>query len=361
MIPQFEPYVGQEEKDALCKCIDDKWITSGPRVAEFEEKIALLCNVKHAVTCNNGTLAIFMALKACGIRPADHVIVPDFTFFATASAVVLAGAKPVFADVDPVSLCITPESIEAVMTKRTVAVMPVGMYGQCSRWDELRSFCVNKNLMMIEDAAQDLGVFYKGRSLGTFGIAGTFSHYGDKVLSVGEGGMVITDDDAIYNKLLRLKYHGNTAMGQGYIHETIGWNFRMSDLNAAVGLAQLGKLRYIIDKKKGNEKEFRKRLKDVRQVRFMKIDPDCENVPFRNIIFVPNAKSLCDYLVQNGVGARTLFYPLHRQPPFNMPMYAPVSDELYRTGISLPSAVSLTEGDIDYVCRTIKNFYRDSH
>jgi perosamine synthetase len=358
MIPQFEPFVGEEEKTLLCKCIDDKWITSGPRVAEFESKIADLCKVKYAVTISNGTLAIFVALKACGVEPGDHVVVPDFTFFATAAAVVMAGAKPIFADIDPVSLCITPESVNAVLTTETVAVMPVGMYGQCSRWDELERLCASKGLMMIEDAAQNTGSFYKGRAIGTYGLAGTYSYYGDKVLSCGEGGMVVTDNIDVYNKCLKLKYQGNTSMGQGYIHQTIGWNFRMSDLNAAVGLAQFSKLRYIIDKKRGNETRIKRLLKDVHQVSFMQIDKDCMNVPFRNIIFVPDAKKLCDYLISKDIGARTLFYPLHRQPPFMYKVDRPVSDSIYSTGVSLPSSVRLTEGEIDYICRVIKEYYR---
>lgn len=357
MIPQFEPYVGKEEKELLCKCIDDKWITSGPRVAEFESKIAGLVGSKYAVTISNGTLAIFVALKACGVSPGDHVVVPDFTFFATAAAVVMAEAKPIFADVDPVSLCITPESVNAVLTPETVAVIPVGMYGQCSRWDILESFCASKGLMMIEDSAQNTGSFYKGRAIGTFGLAGTYSYYGDKVLSCGEGGMVVTNDDDVYTKCLQLKYQGNTSMGQGYIHQTIGWNFRMSDLNAAVGLAQFSKLNYIIDKKRANERRFRRLLKDVHEVDFMQIDLDCSNVPFRNIIFVPDAKKLCSYLVLKEIGARTLFYPLHRQPPFNLAIDRPVSDSIYSRGVSLPSSVNLTEGEIDYISRTIKEFY----
>jgi perosamine synthetase len=360
IVPQYEPYIGDEEKEALCRCIDDKWITSGKRVEEFEKKIAQLCDAKHAVTISNGTLAIFVALKACGVKPGDYVIVPDFTFIATASAVVLARAKPVFADIDPVSLCITPETIDKVMTDKVTAVMPVGMYGQCSRWDEIREYCYSKRVMMIEDAAQDIGVLYKKKHLGTYGVAGTFSFFGDKILTAAEGGMVVTDSIEIYHKCLRLKYQGNTSMGK-YIHDQVGWNFRMSDLNAAVGLAQLNKLGFMVKKKKSNELRFKQLLKNVNQVRFMEIDMMCENVPFRNIIFVPEAKPLIDYLIGKGIGARPLFYPLHRQPPFLTYADMPVSDKISKEGLSLPSAVGLTDKEIQYVCKSVEDFYNNPH
>lgn len=360
MIPQFEPFIGQEEKDALCKCIDDNWITSGPRVAEFEEKIANLCNVKHAVTISNGTLAIFVALKAAGIDD-GKVIVPDFTFFATASAVIMTGATPIFADVDPISLCITPETIDAVMTKDVKAVMPVGMYGQCDRWDEIKTYCDDHKILMIEDSAQDIGVFYKNKAVGTFGQAGTYSFYGDKVLSTGEGGMIVTDDDTIYDNCLHLKYQGNRTMGMGYRHERIGWNFRMSDLNASVGLAQFAKLNQIIQRKKDNELKFRKSLVAVEKVRFMQINKDCDNVPFRTIIFVPDAYSLQKYLISKEIGSRTLFYPLHLLDPF-LASYGklsmPGAERAYLEGISLPSSVKISDDDIEYICDKIKDFYK---
>jgi perosamine synthetase len=360
-IPQYVPYIGDEEKEALCRCIDDQWITSGKRVAEFEQRIAKLCDVKHAVTVSNGTVAIYAMLKACGVQPGDHVIVPDFTFIATASMVVMARAKPIFADIDPVSLCITPESIDKVMTDKVTAVMPVGMYGQCSRWDEIREYCYSKSIMMIEDSAQDIGVFYKKKAVGTYGVAGTFSFYADKVItSCGEGGMVITDSTEIYHKVLRQKFHGNTAMGK-YIHDQAGWNFRMTDTNAAVGLAQLNKLGFIIKKKKENEAKLKALLKDISQVRFMDIDMMCENVPFRNVIFVPEAKPLIEYLVDKGVMARPLFYPMHRQPPFLSYVDMPVTDKVNREGLSLPSSVALTDKEIGYVCDAIKEFYKNTH
>ena len=209
---------------------------------------------------------------------------------------------------------------------------------------------------MVEDSAQDIGVFYKKKHLGTYGIAGTFSLYGDKCISAGEGGLVVTDSTEVYHKVLRQKFHGNASMGK-YIHDQAGWNFRMSDLNAAVGLAQLNKLDFIIKKKKENEAKFKVLLKGVSQVRFMDIDMMCENVPFRNVIFVPEAAPLIVYLNSSGIIARPVFYPMHRQPPFLTYVDMPVTDRISKEGVSLPSSVALTDKEIEYVCQSIKDYY----
>lgn len=247
-VPQFSPILGKEEADKLLECIRDQWITGGKKVKEFEQRIAALCKVKRAVACCNGTMALFMGLKALGIKEGDEVIVPDFTFIASANAVVLAGGNPVFADVYKDTLNIKQSGIASAITTKTKAIMSVHIYGQSADMDMIHWMAKEYGLFVIEDAAQGIGVTWCGNPVGGLGDVGILSFYADKTITSGEGGMVLTNNDDIADKCLRLENQGNLSKGN-YIADTIGYNFRMTDLQAAVGLAQLDKLDSIIAKK----------------------------------------------------------------------------------------------------------------
>jgi perosamine synthetase len=352
-IPQFEPVLGKEEADKLLECIRDQWITGGKKVKEFEQRIAILCKVKRAVACCNGTMALFMGLKALGIKEGDEVIVPDFTFIASANAVVLAGAKPVFADVYGDTLNIKQGGIAKAITTKTKAIMPVHIYGQSAEMDMVNAMAKEYGLFVIEDAAQGIGVTWGGNPVGGLGDVGILSFYCDKTITSAEGGMVLTNNDEIADKCLRLENQGNLSKGN-YIAETIGYNFRMTDLQAAVGLAQLDKLDSIITKKRFNERCYRNQLSN--HVEFLRIDDRCSNVPFRIVILVLDPLALSKYLLEKEIETRRVFYPLHLQPCYNTGGSFPNSVRAYEMGLALPSSANLTKDQITYVCDSIKGF-----
>lgn len=360
-IPQYEPYLDGRELQYLADCIESNWITGGPKVREFESRMAKLTGAKHAIACCNGTMALYIGLKIMGIGVGDSVIVPDFTFIASANSVVMVGAEPVFCDVDRDSFCMNAETIEKAITPTVKAVMPVGIYGNSPDMDEICSIAKVHKLKIIEDAAQDIDVTWDEKHLGTFGEVGCMSFYSDKTITTGCGGMVFTDSDGLAEKAIRLLNQGRTKRGW-YFHETIGQNFRMSDLHAAVGLAQLDKLDEIVDKKKAHEELYRNLLADVEQVEFSKIDKRCFNVPFRHNILVPNPEALSKHLTNLGIGNLRFFYPLHRQPCYKYlkhdDIMFPNTIKAYDRGLSLPSSVKLTDGAIFYICTQIGEFYR---
>jgi len=377
-IPQFKPWLDEAEARMLAKTIQDNWITGGKKVKEFEEKIAELCGVKYAVSCMNGTVALFMALKAMGIGERDEVIVPDFTFIASANSVVMAGATPVFVDVCRDTLNLAVEKIEDAITPRTKAIMPVHIYGQAAEMDGIMRIAEEHNLAVIEDAAQGIGVSYNGKPVGSFGNVGCLSFYADKTITTGEGGMILTDYEEIAKSCLRLGHQGNLSKGT-YIHESIGYNFRMTDMQAAVGLAQLSKLKAIVKMKRETSSLYRELLGSIKGVSFPRIVSENETVPFRHIVFVPEPKELIKYLDSVGVGAKRVFYPLHRQPCYKgkdldlisewvKHTYSNPHEEFlhedfdnstwaYEHGIALPSSARLSEEEVWYICYRIKEFY----
>ena len=359
IIPQIEPWLGKEEMKEVSESIRNRWISGGPKLKKFQEKIAKLCQVKQAIGVCNGTQALYIGLKVLGINKGDEVIVPDFTFIASANAVVWAGGKPVFVDVDAKTFNIDPSKIEKVITKKTKAIMPVHIYGQAAKMPEIMKIAKRHKLYVIEDAAQGIGVTYNGKPVGGFGDVGCLSFYADKIITTGEGGMVLTNDDNLARKCIILLNQGRTERGW-YIHDEIGYNFRMSDLQAAIGLGQLKKLSIIIKRKRKIEKLYRRHLANVSGVEFPYVDPNGFKVPFRIIILVENPQTLLEFLEKEGIKVNRSFYPLHLQPcyqsHFKVKRNFPRSVAAHGRILCLPSAVTLTEKEIRYVCEKIREF-----
>ena len=364
-IPQFEPWLGEEEKKLLCECIDDNWITGGDKVREFENRIAALCRVKHAVACFNGTMALYMALKAMGVGEGDEVIVPDFTFIASANAVVMAGATPVFVDIDRETLNIKVDALMDAITPVTKAIMPVHIYGRPADMYNTTAFASCNNLKVLEDAAQGVGVSYDGMPVGGIGDAGILSFYADKTMTTGEGGMVLTNNDDIAEKCIRLSHLGNLSKGR-YIHDTIGFNFRMTDLQAAVGLAQLGRLSNITAAKKLNEALYKELLSNTPGVTFIEDKPGDVTVPFRIVVFVDNPQGLLEYLKTCNIGTNRVFYPLHMQPCYEGARAYPTDNFpnsiwAYEHGLALPSSAKLTQAQVKYICQSVDHYQRHNY
>lgn len=359
IIPNTEPWVGKEELKEISQSIKARWLSGGPKVKKFQERIARLCSVKHAVAVCNGTQALYVGLKILGVGPGDEVIVPDFTFIASANAVVWAGAKPVFVDVEGKTFNIDPLKIEKAVTKKTKAIMPVHIYGQAARMPEIMRIARKHKLLVIEDAAQGIGVKYKGKPVGSFGDVGCLSFYADKILTTGEGGMVLMDSDELAKQAVILLNQGRTGRGW-YMHDFLGYNFRMTDLQAGVGLAQLRKLPQIIKRRERNERLYKKYLAGVPQVSFPYIDPAGRRTIWRITILVENPQSLLEFLGKKGIKANRTFGPLHSQPCYkylksrkDFPNAVYAFNHLLR----LPSATGLKEEEIRYVCQKIKEFY----
>jgi perosamine synthetase len=363
-VPQVQPWLGLDEYEAIKSCFTDNWVTEGPKSAEFKTRLLELTGAEYGEFAPNGTLAIYLALTAAGIGPGDEVIVPDFTFIATANAVAMAGATPVFADVTPTNFQLDIEACESRINSHTKAIMPAHMYGMVSNMGAIMELANRHGIMVIEDAAQALGVNYNGQHAGTFGKAGCFSFFADKAVTTGEGGFVITDDPEIAHNLKFLRNQGREDRGS-FIHPEIGFNFRMTDIQAAIGLTQLGKLPEAKRRKLQALQWFKDGLADVDEVSFLKLEPGSERIPFRTCIIAKQAHELMRFMDEREIQARTFFYPLHKQPAFKKIVdnsgvsseEFPNSTYAYDHGICLPAFPEMSEEQVDYTISVIKDFY----
>jgi len=362
-VPQFVPFLGQEEEEAVRQCIASGWITEGPLCEELIEQLKKLTGVTYGVLAPNGTLAIYLALKACGVRPGQEVIVPDLTFVATATAVVMAGCTPVFADVNRYGQ-ISLSAVRKAMGPETQACIPVHLYGVAS--DEIPGEDRLKELCLIEDACQALGVTYREQPCGSFGDASAFSLFADKTITTGEGGFVGTNSAAVYDSLRYLRNQGRLERGS-FVHLRIGQNFRMTDLQAAVGLEQLKKFPEIVRRKRAIYRAYTERLSGV--VEFLPIPDHSTHIPFRTVaLFEADASLASHYLKERGVEPRGAFHPLHGQPCFksladdsrHADKLFEQANYLYDHALCLPTFPSLTEEQLDYVCSTIKSFVAEA-
>lgn len=360
-IPQVAPWLGEEEAAAVGEVIADNWITEGPRTAEFSRRLNALMDAPYGVFAPNGTLALYLGLRALGIGPGDEVIVPDITFVASANAVVMAGATPVFAEVSATNYQIDVADCERVCSTRTRAIMPVHLWGMAANMEAVMAFARRHDLLVIEDAAQAIGVRYRGQHTGTFGDVGCFSFFADKTLTTGEGGYVVCRDPAVYERLLLLRNQGRRERG-AFIHPEIGFNFRITDMQAAVGLAQLAKLGTIIERKRAILAWYQRGLADCEAVRFPALEPGSTYVPFRAVLLCPDAQTLMAHLAAHGVQPRSFFFPLHQQPCFAHlgldDRHYPNALAGYRRGVLLPISPTLTEAQVLDICVTIAAFYR---
>jgi perosamine synthetase len=369
-IPQVVPWLGEEEQTAVLETFADNWITEGPRAAEFSAQLNQLIGVPYGVFAPNGTLALALGLLALGIGPGDEVLVPDTTFIASANAVCMVGATPVFADVTPENYQIDVAACAQHLSERTCAIMPVHLYGMVTNMRAVLAFAREHNLLVIEDAAQAIGVHYQGQHAGAFGDVGCFSFFADKTITTGEGGYVACHSPAIYERLRLLRNQGRLDRGS-FVHPALGYNFRITDMQAAIGLAQLQKLAAIIERKRTIFDWYRDRLHEVEQVCFLPIEPGSEYVPFRMVLLCQYVQQLMAYAARHGIQSRTFFYPLHQQPCFRNldrrqggPLdlddrHYPNAIDGYERGMLLPVFPTLTEAQVEHICATIRAFYTE--
>ena len=363
-IPQMKPYIGMDEYESLKPCFEINWVTEGPKSKEFVDKLCDIIGSKYAILAPNGTLALYLGLCALDIGPGDEVIVPNFTFIASATAVCMTGATPVFVEVEAETLQLDITDCDRVLTKRTKAIMPVHVYGAACDMTQIMQYARDNGLLVIEDAAQAVGVEWRGKHCGSFGDVGCFSFFADKTITTIEGGLVCTDDEEVYEKLLYLRNQGRRDRGT-FIHPEIGFNFRMNDLQAAIGLTQLEKKDFIFRRKVENFNCYYARLKDNPHIDIILPQKGSGFVPFRvAALFDDDSAPIAAFLSENGIETRTFFHPLHRQPCFEKIECGDVAEEHFQTssnlfsrGLCFPVYPELTELEINYICDKIEEYY----
>ena len=364
-IPVAEPSLGDEELKLVVDCVKSGWISSkGEYISRFEEEFARYCGCKYGVAVHNGTVALHLALCALGIGHGDEVLVPDLTFIATANAVLYTGARPIYVDVHPRYWCIDPEKLEEKITRRTKAIIPVHLYGHPCDMDAIRDIADDHDLYVIEDAAEAHGAEYKGRKVGSLSDIACFSFYGNKIITTGEGGMCLTNDEELAERMRLLRNHGMDPKRR-YWHIMIGFNYRMTNIQAAIGLAQLKKLDEFVKIKRENAKLYNSLLEDVEGIQLPPEEPWAKNVYWMYSILIEESfgmsrDELMAYLGQRGIETRPFFYPIHEMPPYRTEGDFPTSIYLSRTGLNLPSSVKLTPEQIELVVSVIKDASKEA-
>jgi perosamine synthetase len=362
-IPVAEPSLSGNELKYVTECVETRWISSqGAFVKRFEAEIAKRLGVEHALAVSNGTVALHLALLALGVGPGDEVLVPDLTFAATINTVIQAGATPVIVDVDRKSWNMDPAAAAAAITPRTKAIMPVHLYGQPADMGPIMALAKRHNLFVIEDAAEAMGSEYKGKPCGAIGDAGTFSFFSNKLITTGEGGAVVFRDAAVAQRARRLRDHGMDP-AKRYWHVEVGYNYRLTNLQAALGCAQMEQLDQFLARKLDVARQYGAHLGRVEGLTLPAAIPDVLNSYWAYSVigdFAPlgiTRDQFMGRLDKAGVETRPLFYPLHEMPPYRS--FAgnrgfPITDALSYGGISLPSAVTLTTGEISYISGVIE-------
>lgn len=353
----MEPWHGAEEKRAILAYLNSGgWIMEFKETEKFEKMICNYTGAKYCSVLPSGTTSLALSLIALDIKRGDEVIVPDYTMIATPNAVLMAGAKPVFVDVDD-SVCLDVDLVKKSINFKTKAVIHVSINGRAGNLNSLKKLCKEKKIHLIEDAAQSLGSFYKSKHLGRYGIAGIISFSVPKIITTGQGGAVITDNKKIYQKVKKLKDFGRVKPGVDR-HDHIGWNFKFTDLQAVLGIAQMKKLNWRVKRKKEMHFLYKNLLENVKEVEF--IDTNLKDTPpwFIEII-VPNPKSLQRYLKEKKIGSRFFYPAIHTQVAYkNVKGNYPKATYFSKHGLWLPSSSFLKDFDIKRICEEIKRFYK---
>jgi len=354
-IPLIKPNLSEEDAETVAAVIRSTWINEGEKVAEFERLLADYLRVDHVIAFFNGTVALHATLLALGIGPGDEVIVPSFTFFSTVSSVVHVGATPVFADISPDTFGLDPESVSRRISQKTKAIMPVHYGGLAAEMDPICDMAAKWGITVIEDAAESLGAEYKGKKVGTLSSAGMFSFTPTKIITTAEGGVLATNDEELNSRLRLLKNHGQDRL---YHHVCFGFNYRMTEMQAAMGICQFRKLSQIIEDKRRVAARISDGLKSIKGLYLPLAPAHClhtymlytvrlENKPLRDLLY--------DELHKAGITVRIYFPPVHHQPVFeSSDIQLPVTERIGDTVLSLPCYASMTNSEIEYMVGQIK-------
>lgn len=374
-IPSNGPWVTEQEVRLVAEAAREGWYRNMSRyIDEFEQRFAAYAGKRYALATSSCTGAIHLAMLALRLGPGDDVIVPDITWVASASPACYVGARPVLVDIDPRSWCLAPEAVERAVTRRTKAIVSVGLLGNLPDLDAILRIADRRGIAVIDDAAESIGATYRGRKAGTFGTVGVFSFNGTKLLVTGEGGMLVTDDRRLFERAKSLAHHGLFLRGPRsrlYWSYELGYKYKFTNLQAAMGLAQLARLEELVAKRRQLFGWYAERLQDVEGLQLNE-----EGAGVRSTFWITTAivsrryglrkEALVKRLVERHIAGRPFFYPVSSMPPFRplcrgrrMARVNPVAYRIAPYGICLPSAFSLTEADVDYVCAHLKDILNE--
>lgn len=357
----MEPWFDDAEIEATTKYLrSGGWITEFKKTEELEKMLADYTGAKHCIMVTNGTISLVMALLALDIKAGDEVLIPNLTMIASPNSCTLIGAKPVFVDIEPDTLCMDLDKAKKAITKKTKALMYVALNGRSADMKKVLDFCRANNLFLIEDAAQALGCF-QGKHLGTFGEIGSLSFSVPKIITMGQGGALLTNDDKLNKKIRSIKDFGR-ARGGIDIHDEMGWNFKITDLQAVIGIEQMKKLDFRVKRKKEIYKRYEKNLKAVKQVEFIKTNLQ-NTSPWFIDIYVPNPDGLSSFLKEVGIGTRKVYPAIHTQKIYqdvSDSQNFPVSSQYANRGLWLPSSSKLTNKEIDLICEAITSYFEST-
>jgi perosamine synthetase len=351
MIPVYRPFVGDREKEYVNEALDSTWISSkGKFLDRFEAEFAAFAGVGHGIGTANGTVSLHLALAALGIGRGDEVIVPTFTYVASVNAIAYTGAQPVFVDSDPVTWNLDPNLLEAAITPRTRAIEAVHLYGHPADMDPISEIAARHGLPVIEDAAEAHGATYKGRPVGSLGTVASFSFYGNKIVTTGEGGMLVTDDPDLAARARHLRGQGVSPV-RTYWHDVLGFNYRMTNIAAAIGCAQLERVEETLAAKREIAAWYRTRLEGVPGVGLQADAAWASPVYWMVSVLVdPEIRDgVIDHLAARGIESRPFFFPAHTLPMYPSREAFPVAERLGASGINLPSWPGLSEAQVDEV------------
>jgi len=365
-IPLLEPDLSGRELEYVTDCIETNWISSqGAYVRQFEEHFERMHPGRYALAVSNGTVALHLAMHALGIEKGDEVIVPDVTFAATINAVFYCNATPVLCEIDPETHCIDIAEVEKLITNKTKAVIPVHLYGQPCDMDALKSLAEKYNFKVIEDCAEAIGSRWHDKPVGVFGDAATFSFFGNKTISTGEGGMVLFRDRDVYEHAKILRDHG-MAPERKYWHNQVGFNYRLTNIQAAIGVAQMERFESILEKKKNISNLYSEMLANIPGIHMIpKIIPLTVHSNWLFTIILRQSidrDAVIKSMIAYGIECRSVFYPLHSMPPYEKLKRSDSlvhSEKISRSGISLPTSASLAEEEIRYICNSLNKVLKN--
>jgi perosamine synthetase len=368
MIPVCKPWLPGREKEYANEAIDTNWISSaGKYIEKFEEDFSKYCGAKYGISCSSGFAALHLACAALGLKEGDEVIVPTFTMAACINSIIMTGAKPVLVDCDKETYCIDANKIEEKITERTRAIMPVHIYGHSCDMEKILQLAEKYNLFIIEDAAEAHGAEYKGRKVGAIGHVGCFSFYANKIVTTGEGGMCITNNLELAERIKRLRNHAFDV--PRFIHKEVGFNYRLTNLQAAIGVAQVENIEMLVEARRNVGIRYNQELKDVKEL-ILPVEKDyAKNVYWMYGVVLSDEVSLTkeevmEKLKEEGVDTRSFFVPMHKQPAYvnktveNAPDCEgdfSISDKISERGFYLPSSSNITDEEIRFVCDKLKN------
>jgi len=360
-VPMSAPDISEEDVQAVAEVVRSGRLALGPKTEEFERLVAEYVRVKHAVAVSSGTAALHLIVKALGIGPGDEVLVPSFTFVASVNVILYEGAMPVFVEIEPDTYNLDPEDLERRITPRTKAIMVVDVFGHPAEWDEILRIAEKYGLKVIDDSCEALGAEYKGKKLGQFGDAAAFAFYPNKQMTTGEGGMIVTNDDQIAKLCRSLRNQGRREMGAWLEHEWLGYNYRMTEMSAALGVSQLKRIETLLAKRERVAQMYTERLSEMELVRTPVVRPYVRMSWF--VYVVTLAEGMCrdtvmKALAEKGVPTRGYFSPIHLQPYIRKKFgtkegMLPVTESVAKRTIALPFHNNLSEQEIEYVVKKL--------